>query len=115
MNLDGCCPSHLRACSKKSAVDVTLDPYQPTLVFSIHASAFGSMPIPPSLNEPAHADYEAEDKPKTIWGCYWSLVKPFDNDLEKDWNSDLDVLLIVVSDATSASWVFASDCFDNLT
>lgn len=34
--------------------------------------------------------------PRTVWGWYWRLAKAFDRELEKDWNSDLDVLLIVV-------------------
>lgn len=35
----------------------------------------------------------------SVWDRYWWHAKRFDAELERDWDSDLDVLLVVVSPA----------------
>lgn len=44
--------------------------------------------------EPEHLGKES---PKTGWDYYQDVANAVDNDLESNWNDDLDSLLIVVS------------------
>lgn len=49
------------------------------------------MPLDTVCEEPS-----STEEPLGVWEIYWQHAMRFDAELEKDWNSDLDVLLVVV-------------------